>query len=348
MVAGLALLVLLALLVTAHAPGGAPTPAAFRRITTTASPQLAAVRENWERPRLAPGTVLGQLSIPRLGWSGHFVEGTSSYGITGEPGHVLTSAYPGEADNVVLFARRSLLGDVTRLQPGDRLSVTMSYGSYTYGVQAAGAYPGSDTAPLGSTPGPELTLATDNGVGNSYLAVRALLVPQSPQEKEQIDAEIAIAQSQQSGLPGSGIASLLVPVAGPITQGFGPTDVAIELPYVYDGVYYPRFHTGIDIAANTGTPVHAAAAGTVVLATAEVEGGQLAGYGRYVMLAHGEGYYTLYGHLSRIDVAVGESVDAGQVIGLVGSTGRSTGPHLHFEVRHDRQLLDPLAYLAQP
>lgn len=103
---------------------------------------------------------------------------------------------------------------------------------------------------------------------------------------------------------------------------------------------FQRFHTGIDLAAPYGTPIAAAKSGQV-----EVAGWSALGYGFHVTLDHGGGVETLYAHLSRIAVRPGEWVEAGQVIGYVGSTGWSTGPHLHFEVRVGGVPQNPLAYL---
>lgn len=100
-----------------------------------------------------------------------------------------------------------------------------------------------------------------------------------------------------------------------------------------------RLHTGIDLPAATGTRVFAAEWGIVRHA------GALGGYGLTVMVDHGGALWTLYAHLSRINVTVGETVSRGQVIGLVGSTGLSTGPHLHFEVRDAGTPIDPLTWL---
>ncbi|MDQ5949507.1 MAG: hypothetical protein QG563_13 [Patescibacteria group bacterium] len=87
---------------------------------------------------------------------------------------------------------------------------------------------------------------------------------------------------------------------------------------------------GIDIGAPTGTPIYASASGSVIVANA---GGWGGGYGTYAVISHSNGTQTLYAHMSKISVARGDSVSQGEVIGYVGSTGRSTGPHLHFEVR---------------
>jgi len=128
------------------------------------------------------------------------------------------------------------------------------------------------------------------------------------------------------------------PVPGAaITQGFGPTDLAIEPPF--GG--YSHFHTGIDLAAPLGTPVLAAADGTVA-----ATGTGTTGYGTYVVIAHAGGLTTLSGDLLQPLAAVGERVVRGQPIGLLGSTGASTGPHCHFEVRAaGGQPVDPLPLL---
>ena len=96
-----------------------------------------------------------------------------------------------------------------------------------------------------------------------------------------------------------------------------------------------KSHTGLDIASNQGTTVYAADSGTVVLAE------WYGGYGNCIMIDHGNGYKTLYGHLSVISVKNGQSVSQGQTIGAVGSTGNSTGPHLHFEVYENGDRIDP-------
>jgi murein DD-endopeptidase MepM/ murein hydrolase activator NlpD len=101
----------------------------------------------------------------------------------------------------------------------------------------------------------------------------------------------------------------------------------------------PAMHTGIDLRGETGEPVHATAAGRVTIA------GRDGGYGKMVEIDHGNGLATRYGHLSEIDVAVGQSVRIGQVIGKIGSTGRSTGPHLHYETRVNGEAVNPQKFL---
>lgn len=101
----------------------------------------------------------------------------------------------------------------------------------------------------------------------------------------------------------------------------------------------PAMHTGLDIRADTGEPARATAAGTVTFA------GVNGGYGRMVEVDHGNGFATRYAHLSVIDVEVGQAVRIGQTVGRVGSTGRSTGPHLHYETRVDGEAVDPQKFL---
>ena len=101
------------------------------------------------------------------------------------------------------------------------------------------------------------------------------------------------------------------------------------------------WHPGLDIAVDYGTPIYASAAGTVDTA------GWVSGYGRYVRIQHAHGYTTAYGHMSGIAVAPGQQVRKGEIIGFAGSTGYSTGPHLHFEVQVDGQTVDPLYMLGK-
>jgi murein DD-endopeptidase MepM/ murein hydrolase activator NlpD len=103
-----------------------------------------------------------------------------------------------------------------------------------------------------------------------------------------------------------------------------------------------RHHDGVDIAAPMGTSVYVASEG-VVMRT----GHDANGYGRFIEVRHPNGMTTLYGHLSRVDVASGTAVNEGERIGLVGSTGRSTGPHLHFEVRRNDRQINPVRVLGR-
>ena len=146
------------------------------------------------------------------------------------------------------------------------------------------------------------------------------------------EAQVAAAR-RAAGIttPESAPGALGWPVTGVITSPFGwrrsPFGGGAE------------FHQGLDIGANMGTTVTAAASGTIISA------GWYGGYGNYILIDHGGGMSTGYGHLSRIFVSNGQQVQRGQAIGAVGSTGASTGPHLHFEVRISGKPVDPTAYL---
>jgi murein DD-endopeptidase MepM/ murein hydrolase activator NlpD len=128
--------------------------------------------------------------------------------------------------------------------------------------------------------------------------------------------------------PAPSVGGLMMPANGPVTSYFG---------YRYHPIlHFTRFHAGLDIGAGWGSPIVAAADGRVIGA------GWSGGYGREVQIAHGGGIVSLYGHMSEIVAQPGSFVRAGQLIGYVGSSGLSTGPHLHFEVRQGGQPVNPL------
>ncbi|TKA09400.1 M23 family metallopeptidase [Actinacidiphila oryziradicis] len=128
-----------------------------------------------------------------------------------------------------------------------------------------------------------------------------------------------------------------------LTTWVRPVSAAISTPYhATSSLWSSGYHTGTDFAASSGTPVGSVGRGTVV------QGGYDGSYGNDVIIRMPDGMYTLYGHLSSINVSVGQSVIPGQRIGLSGATGNVTGPHLHFEVRTTQSYgsdVDPVAYL---
>jgi len=128
-----------------------------------------------------------------------------------------------------------------------------------------------------------------------------------------------------------GTGRMSFPSNGPITSVFGWR--------MHPVLGSSRFHSGMDFGAEYGSPIRAADRGTVIFA------GWYGGYGNTVIINHGNGIITLYGHSSQLYVVEGQVVKRGQAIAAVGSTGLSTGPHLHFEVRYNGEPIDPLAYL---
>jgi murein DD-endopeptidase MepM/ murein hydrolase activator NlpD len=147
-------------------------------------------------------------------------------------------------------------------------------------------------------------------------------------ELEEANKRLAAIARQSSGYTGKWSGSFMKPVPGPITSGFG---------YRNHPIFHRRKrHTGVDIGAPEGTPIHPGGKGKVIYAE------WMNGYGNCIMIDHGGGRSTLYGHLSAIKCAVGDIVTTDSVIGRVGSTGYSTGNHLHFEVRINGEPVDPL------
>jgi murein DD-endopeptidase MepM/ murein hydrolase activator NlpD len=191
----------------------------------------------------------------------------------------------------------------------------------------------------------EQTTATQQQALDYYNQLAAQFDTQRKQaeaQKAQIDAEVAQLQAQydaEARAVGGGSGHFTWPERGPITQPFGCTTFLLE-PYDPNCPTL-HFHSGVDIAPPFGTPVDAADNGIVSFVNFDC----CVGYGNYVIITHGNGYSTLYGHLSAINVSVNQPVQQGQQIGAEGSTGFSTGPHLHFEIRLNGQYQDPLAYL---
>lgn len=163
---------------------------------------------------------------------------------------------------------------------------------------------------------------------------RAMAVAEA--QLEQDSRTIALLIQQHTGAGGYGLAfrgtgQMLLPCLGEITSGFGWR--------MHPVLGYERFHAGIDIGADYGSTIYAAEQGLVIFA------GWYGGYGNAVIIDHGGGITTLYGHTSELYVSEGQTVQRGQAIAAVGSTGLSTGPHLHFEVRREGEPTDPVAFL---
>ena len=178
---------------------------------------------------------------------------------------------------------------------------------------------------VGARSGKQQALSAIKDAEQAFIAEANALAASSATIAAQIRAADA------GATPGDGTispaeAGLIWPAAGPVTSPFG--------------MRWGRMHDGIDIGASMGAPIHAATSGQVIYA------GWMAGYGNLTVIDHGGGLATAYGHQSRLEVSVGDQVTQGQQIGLIGSTGHSTGPHLHFEVRVNGVPVDPMGYLG--
>lgn len=175
-----------------------------------------------------------------------------------------------------------------------------------------------------------------NEYQQSSQAIAEMLRQRAADRAAQAAAAAAQASSGGGGgsdyyQPVSGSGAMIWPVNGVVTSSYGYRTHPIFGTTIY--------HSGIDIGVDYGTPVHAADGGVVV------EAGWISGYGYAVIIDHGNGLSTLYGHNQELAVSEGQSVSQGQVIAYAGSTGNSTGPHVHFEVRANGDPVDPSAYL---
>ena len=181
---------------------------------------------------------------------------------------------------------------------------------------------------------------TSDALQAEYVNQRALLAEYDAQIEE-IEGEIASLEKEQASIKkliaqqakalGSAPVALARPVPGAISSGFGPRIHPIH--------GYTLMHNGVDMNGGSGQAIVAASSGTIIFA------GVKGGYGNTIMVDHGGGMVTLYAHQSKFAVSAGQSVKRGQTIGYVGSTGVSTGPHLHFEVRISGNPVDPAKYL---
>ncbi len=182
-------------------------------------------------------------------------------------------------------------------------------------AEKSGVVDDSNYTPSG-TGGPELPL--------DEMALETLAAKMSRLEQDMSAYEASLRQR--------GYTPTIWPVEGNLEGGFGGR----RNPFGGGGY---EFHSGQDIEAGWGAPVVSGAAGKVSFV------GWQNGYGQLVVVDHGGGLTTRYGHLSQIDVELGQTVSRGQLVGKVGSTGRSTGPHLHYEVRINDEAVNPLQYL---
>jgi murein DD-endopeptidase MepM/ murein hydrolase activator NlpD len=170
------------------------------------------------------------------------------------------------------------------------------------------------------------------GVGGPYIPMKAPSSGASAFERQLYRINVGKAQLNQYSNT-----LVTVPVRKPI---FGEVDMSSPFGMRMDPFMRgPAIHSGIDMRGDKGDPVRVTANGTVTIA------GWSGGYGNMIEVDHGNGFATRYGHLSKIDVKVGQSVKIGQTIGEIGSTGRSTGPHLHYETRIDGEAVDPQKFL---
>ena len=169
------------------------------------------------------------------------------------------------------------------------------------------------------------------GLGGKYIPLKNIDLMD-----EDLDLKFKNANIKVNLWEGLSKAKTMLPLGAPVKK------VRITSPYgVRPDPFFktPAMHTGIDFGGKEGTPLYSTAAGKVIQA------GPRGDYGLAVEVDHGLGFTTLYGHLSKITVQKGDIIEEGTKVGLAGSTGRSTGPHLHYELRHNSHLLNPYAFI---
>jgi len=240
----------------------------------------------------------------------------------GEPAALPRGAAPPRVGNVaaVLARLAESLDNVEGRQSNVLAAMEASYASRERKLRAVLADVGFDPVK-----------AAETGLGGPFIPYR---VPANAGAFDKQILRVNVVRAQIERLAAVvGTVPLRKPVEGEIdmSSGFG---VRID-PFVGR----PAMHTGIDFRGESGEEIRVTAAGTVIAA------GWSGGYGRMVEVEHGNGFATRYGHLSAIDVRVGQTLKDGQVVGRMGSTGRSTGPHLHYETRIDGEAVDPQRFL---
>ncbi|GAA2040431.1 MULTISPECIES: M23 family metallopeptidase [Streptomyces] len=217
-----------------------------------------------------------------------------------------------------------------RALAGSLLGAVVIAGPWTVPAAASSEPAAPSPADTHDTYGP---VAFGAAYGPPARTSRAAPRSAAPREDPPVIGDVATVFARASAATGAQAEIWTMPVTGfPISAHWG-------IP----GGWAAGRHTGTDFAVPVGTPVQAAGPGTVIFA------GDWGDYGKAVLIEMTDGYYTLYAHLSEIHVKDGQVVNGGERAGLSGNTGRSTGPHLHFEVRTSRAYgsdVDPLAYLA--
>ena len=228
--------------------------------------------------------------------------------------------------NTILWANN--LTSFNLIRPGDRLAV-LPYSGVLYTVKK-----GDTLAKIAQTYDIELEkILSCNTLGNSLVVGQKIVVPGAKKI-----SDIVAVRKPSSNYTGISVIKDLIK-----NPGVKPTGNKMTWPTVGTRItqYFSWRHNGVDIANKIGTPIYAADSGTVVIS----QGGYNGGYGNTIVIDHGGGKRTRYGHMSKLFVKVGDEVSKGENIGAMGSTGHSTGPHLHFEVLINGARYNPLNYV---
>lgn len=229
--------------------------------------------------------------------------------------------------NTILWANN--LTSFSLIRPGDRLAI-LPYSGVLYTVKK-----GDTLARIANTYGVDLEkILSCNNLGNNLIVGQKIVVPGA----KKINNTVAVSKPASTNYTGISVIKDLIK-----NPGVKATGNKMAWPTVGTRItqYFSWRHNGVDIANKIGTPIYAADSGTVVIA----QGGYNGGYGNTIVIDHGGGKKTRYGHASKLFVKVGDQVEKGENIAAMGSTGRSTGPHLHFEVLINGARYNPLNYI---
>jgi len=229
--------------------------------------------------------------------------------------------------NTILWANN--LSSFSLIRPGDRLAI-LPYSGVLYTVKK-----GDTLARIANTYAVELEkILSCNTLGNSLAVGQKIVVPGATR----ISERVAVRKPASTNYTGISVIKDLIKNPGVKSTGNKMTWPTVGARITQ---YFSWRHNGVDIGNKVGTPIYAADSGTVITA----QGGYNGGYGNTIVIDHGGGKKTRYGHMSKLFVKVGEEVEKGENIGAMGSTGRSTGPHLHFEVLINGARYNPLNYI---
>ncbi len=229
--------------------------------------------------------------------------------------------------NTILWANN--LTSFSLIRPGDRLTI-LPYSGVVYTVKR-----GDTLAKIANIYNVELEkILSCNTLGNNLVVGQKIVVPGA----KKINETIATRRPTNTNYTGISVIKDLIK-----NPGIKSTGNKMTWPTVGTRItqYFSWRHNGVDIANKIGTPIYAADSGTVIIA----QGGYNGGYGNTIVIDHGGGKRTRYGHASKLFVKVGEEVEKGENIAAMGSTGHSTGPHLHFEVLINGTRYNPLNYI---
>jgi murein DD-endopeptidase MepM/ murein hydrolase activator NlpD len=332
-IAGLMLVLAAFLLVNRLSPAGAQN--AQTATDTPAPTQTIAAGVSLPQYQPETKTILTRLTLLHTDTSGMFNTTVKSYTVAeGDALFSIASSFDLKPETLLYSNYDVLEDDPHTLSIGQVLTIPPVDGIYYKWqpddtIQNVATRFKVDTSAILQWPGNNLDMTNPQIAADSYV-----MVPGGKREfKSWVEMTVWV--------PSSGTVRIISPGCVLMGNAYGTGSFMWPTSsHTLSGNDYWSGHLGIDIGTPTGEPIKAADSGVVVVA-----GWSTKGYGNYVMIDHGNGYHTLYAHLSALNVACGVGVYKGMTIGYAGSTGRSTGPHLHFEVRYNGAFVNPWTVL---